>query len=122
MPTRILLVDDDIVLRKSLGRLLAESGYEAADVENGRAAIAHMIRQQVDLVMTEMLLPEMDGVETILAIRHQFPWVKIIAVAGSGISPAESCLKIARQLGAHKTMAKPFHAEEFLGTVRELVG
>ena len=105
-----------------LSRLLSQNGYEVADVENGRAAIAHMVRQQVDLMVTAMIMPEMDGVETILAVRHQFPWVKIIAVAGDSISPAENCLKIARQLGSHKTMAKPLAPEEFLQAVKELVG
>ena len=122
MPMRILLVDDDKVSRKMLSRLLEQNGYAVAEAGNGRAAVDHMVQNPVDLMVTAMIMPEMDGVETILAVRHQFPWVKIVAVAGSGISPAETSLNIAQRLGADKTLIKPLAPEEFLEAIQALVG
>jgi CheY-like chemotaxis protein len=69
-----------------------------------------------------MLMPEMEGAETIVSLRRMHPGVKIIAISGGGITPPDSHLAIARALGAHKVLAKPFILSEFLEAIGELIG
>jgi|SRR3954471_19255892 CheY-like chemotaxis protein len=122
MALRILLVEDDNSTRKLFAQLLEHHGYEVSQAENGRAAMQQMQRQPANLVITDMIMPVMDGVDTIVAVRREYPDVKIIAVSESGFSPAENCLKIARALGSHRTLTKPLDPRELLNTIRELVG
>jgi len=122
MARRVLIVEDDKPSRKMCAQLLKQGGYEVLEAENGRVAMEQLLRYTVDLVVTDMIMPVMDGVETILAIRRLYPDVKIIAMGASGLGPSESCLKIARALGSHKTVIKPLISEEFLRAVQELVG
>jgi CheY-like chemotaxis protein len=117
----VLLVEDDEGLRRSLTRLLLQNGYEVAQAPNGRLALQHMEQQPAQVVVTDMLMPEMDGVETILALRRVYPEVKIIAMSGGGINSAENYLAIARTLGTHKVLAKPFVALELLEAIHEVI-
>src|ERR1700761_8332753 len=107
MAPRILFVEDDKPPRKMFAGLLRQGGYEVLEAGNGREAMEHLEREPVDLVITDMIMPEMDGVQTIMAVRNRCPGAKIIAVAESRFTPAESSLKIARALGSHKTLVKP---------------
>lgn len=122
MTPRILFVEDDTALRKALARLVRNKGYDVLEAENGRAAIQQLGEKPVDLLITDMIMPEMDGVQTIMAVRSRCPGAKIIAVAEHGITPAESSLKIARALGSHKALVKPITPDELLDAIRELVG
>jgi CheY-like chemotaxis protein len=122
MPQRILLVDDDKQVREMFAPLLTENGYTVSEAENGRIAMEEMLRQPADLVITDMLMPEMDGVETIVALRRSYPDVKIIVISENGLGPAENFLKIASKLGARKTFAKPLDPQQLLTAVRELLG
>ncbi len=122
MASRILLVEDDKNVSTLIARLLAQHGYIVIEAENGRIAMERMSQQRADLVITDMIMPEMDGVETILAVRRFHPSVKIIAIAESGFNPAENSLKIARMLGSHKTLTKPIAPDELLDAVEELIG
>jgi len=122
MAPRILLVDDDISQRKMFASLLRNHGYAVLDAGNGRKAMEHLEREPVDLLITDMVMPEMDGVQTILAVRNRCPGVKIIAVAERKLTPAESSLNIARILGSQKHFVKPLVPDELLDAVRELVG
>ena len=122
MPQRILLVEDDSQLRKSLALLLSQHGFEVSEAENGRTAMQQMLQKPADLVVTDMLMPKMDGVETIVALRRSYPGTKIIAISEHGLGPAENFLKIASKLGAQKTFAKPLVPEKLTEAVRELLG
>ena len=121
-PRRILFVEDDKSARTLFASMLREGGYEVLEAENGRQAMEHLERESVDLMITDMVMPEMDGVQTIMAVRNRCPGAKIIAVAESRFTPAESSLKIARALGSHKTLIKPLIPHELFDAVRELVG
>lgn len=122
MPRRILLVDDDQQVREMFTTLLAENGYAVSEAKDGRIAIREMLREPADLVITDMLMPKMDGVETIMALRRSYPDVKIIAISENGLGPAENFLKIASKLGACKTFAKPLNSQQLLTAIRELIG
>jgi CheY-like chemotaxis protein len=121
MAPRILMVEDEKYSRSMFVQLLRERGYEVFEADNGLTGMQQLREQTVDLVVTNMIMPEMDGVETIVAVRSRYPAVKILAISGSGFNHADSCLKIARALGAHKTLAKPLDPTEFLRTVEELL-
>jgi CheY-like chemotaxis protein len=122
MSQRVLFVDDEKLPRKAAASLLRKNGYEVFEADNGRDAMAQLLRKPVDLVITDMIMPEMDGIETILAVRGRYPGIKIIAAAETKITPVESHLKIARVLGSHKTLVKPLDKTELLDAVRELIG
>ncbi len=99
---RILFIENDELLREAIARLLTHTGYEVVEAQHGRAALNLMRRQPADLVITEIIMPEMDGFETIHFLRRKFPAIKIIAISGDGRIPAGHYLEIARKLGAHK--------------------
>jgi DNA-binding response OmpR family regulator len=108
-------------LRNTLARLLTREGYEVSEAANGRLALQLMSQQPADVVVTDMLMPEMEGVEMILSLRRRHPGVKIIAVSGGGISSPENYLRIADALGSHKTMTKPLVPAELLAAIRSLL-
>jgi len=118
--TRILLIEDDSTLRWFLYHNLIKEGYAVFDAVHGADGLLQLRKNPVDLVITDMLMPEMDGVETIQQLRRSFPGVKIIAISGGGMASPDHYLKIARKLGAGKTMKKPFTFPELLGAIHEL--
>lgn len=122
MPQRILLIEDDEPVRIIFAKLLAQHGYSVAEASNGRAAMEQIQQAPVQLVITDMIMPEMDGMETIVALRRLYPGVKIIAISESGLGPAENSLKIARALGAHKTLVKPLDSQQIISAVQEVLG
>lgn len=121
-PSRILLIEDDEALRQSLARLLVRSGYQVTEAAHGHAALQCMRQEPAQVVISDMLMPYMDGVETILALRRNWPGVKIMAVSGGGMNSAETYITIARAVGAHKVMAKPLIPSKFLEAIGELLG
>ncbi|MGC4074724.1 MAG: response regulator [Nibricoccus sp.] len=118
---RILLADDDEVLRVVQSDFLRRFGYEVLASEDGRAAMKSLAEQPVDLVITDMVMPGSDGVEVIRHIRKQYPQLKIIAISGGGATKRELLLDIARVLGVRRTLEKPFTMTALLKTVREVI-
>jgi two-component system, chemotaxis family, chemotaxis protein CheY len=116
----ILLIDDEITLRDMMRRLLVNDGHSVVEAENGKTALAHLARESFDIVITDILMPEMDGVEVIQAVRRLAPQVRIIAMSGGGRNSAEFYLALAAKVGAHRALGKPFSPEEVLTMVREL--
>ncbi|MFI5356407.1 MAG: response regulator [Opitutales bacterium] len=113
----ILLVDDEKDIRDIAGLLLESAGYKVCCAADGRAALLALDEQPFDLVITDMLMPEMDGVELMAAIRRQNPDQRIIAMSGGGRAPKESYLKIGHLCGAHELLSKPFNREQLLRVV-----
>ena len=118
---RILLIEDDDSLRKALARLISRNGYEVIEADNGRTALQKIAGQPTDAVITDMIMPEMEGVETIQALRRGNPGAKIIAISGGGRSSAESYLKIAHALGVQKILTKPLDPWELLAALRDVL-
>ncbi len=119
---RILVVEDDEPLRSVLRQILERTGHEVAEAADGRAALEIQRQKGADLVITDIIMPEVDGIETIMVLRREFPSVKIIAISGgSRVGPREF-LNLARVLGAHRTLHKPFALQEMLDAVDELLG
>lgn len=117
----ILLVDDDAAIRGSLARILERAGYDVDTASNGHEAIAAMRRRQADLVITDILMPEKEGMETIIQMRKEYPRVPLIAMSGGGIVDAAHYLDSASNLGADRTFQKPIDYRELLEAVDTLL-
>ena len=106
---RILLIDDDPLMRDLVGRMLAESGHTVFVAADGEAGVAAIEKEPVDLVITDLLMPNKEGMETIMEIRAFHPQVRIIAISG-GQNPAlvASNLWAAGRIGAEAVLEKPF--------------
>ena len=120
--TRVLVIDDDKDLRRALCEVLSRAGYEAIEAADGRVGLACYREHPADVVITDIFMPEKEGIETILAIRHEFPEARIIAISGGGEGSRFSYLCYARQLGATRTLAKPFSPPQLLGVIEEMLG
>jgi CheY-like chemotaxis protein len=118
--TRILLIEDDPYFRQVLHLGLSQAGYSVAEATDGADGLLQLRLQPADVVITDLLMPQMDGIETIRYLRRGFPAVKIIAISGGGLGDAEYYLKIAQELGAGKILKKPFSVRELLEAIEEL--
>jgi CheY-like chemotaxis protein len=118
---RILVIDDNEQVRSVIREMLELAGYLVVDAPNGEVA-ARVIRQEpADLVITDIFMPEKEGLETIRELRRDFPDVKIIAISGGGRSGDFAYLPAAKKFGAHRTFVKPFEMKEMLEAVKELL-
>lgn len=118
---RILIVDDDRDLRITLQRYLAITGYTVLLADGGRHALQMMTDSTIELVITDLIMPDIDGIELIQELRAGHPRVKIIAISGGGLLPPTACLDAARLLGAHACLVKPLSFPVLLQTVRRLL-
>ena len=114
---RVLVIDDEEDIRDVAKLLLESFGYEVVGVEDGRGALKALEAGAFDLVITDMLMPEMDGVELINELRRQSPDQKVLAISGGGHAPKESYLKIAQLCGAQGILAKPFNRDQLVEAV-----
>ncbi|MGA2692059.1 MAG: response regulator [Opitutaceae bacterium] len=108
---RILLVDDDDLFRRMLALILTKLGYEVREACNGKEAIKLFDDSAPDVVLTDLIMPEKEGLETIAEIRQSHPHVKIIAMSGGGRVSAVDHLRVAKAMGADQILAKPFSNE-----------
>jgi DNA-binding response OmpR family regulator len=119
MPT-ILLTDDDTMLREMLATALAEAGHTVVQARDGKQATSLFRAQPADLVITDLIMPDGEGLESIAALHREWPEVPIIAI--SGVSPYSPLyLDLASKLGARRTLYKPFQIAELLGAIDDLL-
>jgi DNA-binding NtrC family response regulator len=116
------VVDDDSEMRLMLRRLFERFGYEVADASDGDGAIAIQRDTPADLVITDIIMPNREGIETIIQMRAMSPGIKIIAMSGGGVIHSGEYLDIANKCGALRTFEKPFHVNDLLEAVREILG
>jgi CheY-like chemotaxis protein len=121
---RILLVEDDDAVREILRKALVAAGHEVDEASNGDVALAAYRRQAADLVITDLVMPEKDGLETIMELRRIDPAVRIVAMSGGGrtLGPGQLYLESARALGARQILSKPFTVGALLKAVAEALG
>jgi CheY-like chemotaxis protein len=116
---RIVIVDDERHIRAFLTDLLRAEGYDVEMAADGSEALALCGRQAPDLVITDMFMAGMDGMQMIGRLRRDFPAVNVIAVSGGGVSGEIGILAQARKAGATATLEKPFGIDALLATVKE---
>ena len=115
----ILLIDDDDSLRKMLRLTLTHFGHSVQEACNGKEAMLMFAKTPPDLVLTDLVMPEQEGIETITAIRRISPKMKIIAMSGGGRGSATDYLQMAKALGANCVLEKPFSNEALASAISE---
>lgn len=113
----ILLVDDDERVRDVLREVLEVAGHEVTVAGEGKTALAEYGKSPADVVITDLVMPDFEGLQFIQALCRTYPEVKIIAMSGGGTFDNPNYLKLARRFGARYTLTKPFSFDELLDTV-----
>ncbi len=116
--TDILIIDDDAQMRRLLIRILKSAGHHVREATNGAIGLKCFREERPTLVVTDIFMPEKEGIETIRLLRQQAPDLPILAISGSGL---KDYLHFAMQLGATAALSKPFSADQLLATVAQLV-
>src|SRR5438105_12106054 len=117
----ILVIDDDPVLRRVITLALEAAGHSVLRCENGRKAVEFLAHEHADLLITDIIMPEMDGVETVRAARQLQPALPILAMSGGGSFDPADYLGIARAFGATDIMPKPFRPSDLIERVEKLL-
>lgn len=117
---RILIMEDDAQIQLMLKGALEDEGYEVRGTSNGKEGKQCWQKEPFDLVITDLLMPEKAGFETIRELRRESPNTKIIAISG-GIRDFVDILEIAKRLGANRTFGKPVSLPDFLESVKEML-
>lgn len=121
MAERILIIDDDERTRKLFRKILEKAEYEVSEAPNGKVGIRLYHEQPADLIITDIIMPEKEGIETIMELRKEFPEIKIIAMSGGGRIDAGSYLDIAKKIGASEVLTKPFTPDELLEAITKVL-
>lgn len=106
-PPRVLIIEDDPDIRVSFQLLLEHQGYVALTASNGKEGLRRFLAEPFDIVITDIIMPEQEGLETIRLMIKEKPGARIIAISGGGRNSPEGYLMMAEQLGAVKVFEKP---------------
>jgi len=118
---RILVIDDDEQVLDMLYESLTIEGYDVLRASNGEQGLRLYREESVDLIITDLIMPEKEGIETIIELRQDFPDVKIIAISGGGRTGTKDYLHMAKIFGVQRTFTKPVAREQLLDAIRELI-
>jgi CheY-like chemotaxis protein len=118
---RILLIDDDDSVRTMLRQTLTHFGHTVIEARNGKEGLNLFPGARADLVITDIVMPEKEGLEVLMELRQEQPPVKIIAMSGGGRGMAADYLRTAKLMGAAKVLTKPFSNEVLMAAINELV-
>jgi CheY-like chemotaxis protein len=122
--TNILVLEDEEACATALRFLLENAGYKVDTATNGAEGLELHRSHEYQLVISDLIMPQMDGLETIVELVSQNPAVKVLALSG-GLSEMnrsnDVLLPLAKNVGAHRSMSKPYNPEELLETVAEML-
>jgi DNA-binding response OmpR family regulator len=118
---RILLIDDDDAFRGMLRKLLTHFGHTVIEGRNGKEGLKLFGHAHADLVITDIVMPEKEGIEVLMELRQKQTPVKIIAMSGGGRGMAADYLLLAKRMGAAKVLTKPFSHEVLMAAINELL-
>lgn len=116
----ILIVEDDNELREMLSLSLTRHKFTVIEAANGKDAIMHFKPSLTDLIVTDLIMPEEDGLKVIMKLKELKPSLKVIAISGGGKAGPGSYLNLARLLGADAVFSKPFSVNELILKIKEL--
>ena len=119
---RILIIDDDKMVLNMLRQVLEGAQHTVIEAQNGAVAMRLWREQSADLIITDILMPEKDGLEVIREMRKECPMVKVIALSGGSRKVHFDALDVARRFGAIATLEKPFELKELLASVDSVLG
>jgi CheY-like chemotaxis protein len=128
----VLVVDDEVDVRDAIKRVLDRAGYTVRATDNATGALEELRRSVVDVVITDIIMPKINGVEAIDLIRKEFPAVRIIAISGGGnfgmsayqpnAITTSAYLAAAERAGAHLILTKPFESKDLIQAVEQVLG
>ena len=118
---KVLIIDDDELVRMTMCGVLRKLGWTLIEAKNGNEGIDLFKKEKPDLVITDMLMPDKEGLETISDIRALSPKAKIIAISSGGHSRNMAFLDLAQQVGANRIMSKPIKPDELLNAVKSIL-
>jgi DNA-binding NtrC family response regulator len=119
--TKILVIEDEDSFRNVLVKMLTKAGYEVRQAGDGNQALTVCEEFKPDLVLTDIIMPDKEGLETIQELMEVSPGIRIIAMSGGGRFGPDSYLPLAEKLGAKATLQKPFMREDLLDTVKSVL-
>ena len=117
----ILVIDDDPAMRSTLRRILERDGHEVREAGDGLAGLRVFRERPTDVVVTDILMPGKEGIETIVELREEAPDVKILVISGGGSFQVETVLDDAEAIGANASLAKPFTIDQLRNAVAALL-
>jgi len=117
----ILVIDDEKLQRAILRKILEGAGHTVLDAQDGKRALEVYAESPTEVVISDMYMPEMDGLEFLVRVRETFPRARIIALSGGGYMGKEEVLAAASRLGAVGVLEKPYTVEECLEKVEEVL-
>ncbi len=118
---RILIIDDEPQIRSMLKLMLEREGYEVVEAPDGVEGIKIYRQNPADLIITDLIMPNKDGIGMIIDLKKEFPDVNIIAMSGGGLNKPDGYLKGAKKLGAACALTKPIDREEMLKAVKNIL-
>ncbi|RMH60882.1 MAG: response regulator [Calditrichaeota bacterium] len=119
---KILFIDDDPFLRESFSEILERSGFNVVTLEDGMHASEHVRNDHFDIVVTDIVMPDKEGIETITEIRKINPHIPILAISGGGRISPRSHLHLAEHMGANGSLEKPFDGATLIQKINEILG
>ena len=119
---RILIIDDEDAIRATLRSVLELEGHEVVEAGNGREGLDRFRETSPDLVITDMIMPDMEGIETILELQTLNPTLAVIAMSGGGRTANMDFLKLAKKFGASLLLRKPFKMTDLVAAVNQCLG
>jgi len=119
--SRVLIIEDNEDVRTMLVLKLQLEGFDVVGARNGTGALDLLGRQAVDVIVTDLFMPDKDGIETIEEVRRKYPLAKIVAMSGWQSAQGPNYLDVAREIGATRTLRKPFDPDELVRIVREVL-
>ena len=121
---RVLVIDDDGAMRGAIRKILERDGHVVTEAENGKVGLALFRASGADVVVTDLIMPEKEGIETIIELRAESDQVRILAMSGNELLLAGGAgrLQDAETLGANASLAKPFSVDQLRDAVSGLLG
>ncbi len=119
---KILIIDDDVLLCEMMEQMVTLTGHEATCATNGKIGQQLLETGSFDLIITDIIMPEQEGLETIRAIRSTTKKIPLIAISGGGAMHPDDYLMLAQKMGADYTFTKPLDSKRFLAAIRECLG
>ena len=116
----VLLVDDDDGFRHAMGRILRGAGHTVQELASGQEVPRVLHDTKIDVLVTDLIMPDVEGLETIRTVRRHHPGLPIIAISGGGRLTPESYLTMARGVGANRVLAKPFEPSALVTMIETL--
>lgn len=114
---RVLVIDDEAMIRRLLRNVLEQSGYHVEEAGNGRSGLEKLAAATYDLVITDLVMPETDGLEVVSAASKRWPDVPVIVISGGGRLGNDDNLPVALRLGAAAAIHKPFTMRELMAAI-----